>query len=783
MKTATWLKHFRNRLAGHSGQRTIRRNTRLRLETLEERAVPATTVYFDDFVGNMTVDSAGNQYVNYSKVHGTVDLDPDPAHAYLVTGFDYTDWGSNTNGQFLVKYSPDRQILWVKSAAANELPFVNGVQIGWDAGIEYLYTFGLSITKMNLDGSVVWSTPTSPAISSIAIDTDGAIYGDGPGILLSKWAADGTFQWSRTTTVGGSGGVAVANGVVYVGGMYQNTSINIGGVTLTDDRIDSASTSPDGFLAAYDTNGNFQSVAHFIDAQPKFVRAVGSDVYLTAQFGYTADLDPTASQKLLTPGDINGENLAVARLTYNASPTPTWALGWAEKFVSNYQNTGGGLDVSGNALYVSGQFGGTTDFDPGSGTYNLTAGGVEDIFVMKLDGATGGLTWVTQMGSTRWLAVGPVQESVGLVLTPTGIYLGGTVAHGTVNFVGTDRTTNKIMDAGLDKDAFLAKLGTDGSYQWSFGVGAVGRTLDNGDIGYSESGSGWKDSSFGMDGDSRTHAKGTGSSTATWTFSGLQNGMYQVIMKFPLGNSPKRNASNAPFRVNGTLVTVDQTTAPNDIAPEYLEGVWENLGTFAVTNGTMTVVLSDAANGVVTADVVRIWFVAPPAPLLAASAPAGPPAAGALSLTTVPPLFDEALRRWQAAGVDTSSLHGIDIRIADLGGLMLGQASGHTITLDDNAAGWGWFVDRTPGDDSEFTTPGNQGERNRMDLLTVIEHEIGHVLGYEHEESGVMIDTLPAGTRRTPGSDASLSDFAQIDWLSAANELAPLGQRAHNRLT
>ena len=44
-------------------------------------------------------------------------------------------------------------------------------------------------------------------------------------------------------------------------------------------------------------------------------------------------------------------------------------------------------------------------------------------------------------------------------------------------------------------------------------------------------------------------------------------------------------------------------------------------------------------------------------------------------------LLPEAIHRWQAAGVDTSALHGIDIRIADLGGTTLGLASGHTIWL------------------------------------------------------------------------------------------------------
>ena len=60
------------------------------------------------------------------------------------------------------------------------------------------------------------------------------------------------------------------------------------------------------------------------------------------------------------------------------------------------------------------------------------------------------------------------------------------------------------------------------------------------------------------------------------------------------------------------------------------------------------------------------------------------------------------------------------VRIADLGGLTLGRADGGIIWLDDNAAGWGWFVDGTPWEDSEFTTPGDQGEQGRMDLLTLL---------------------------------------------------------------
>jgi hypothetical protein len=37
-----------------------------------------------------------------------------------------------------------------------------------------------------------------------------------------------------------------------------------------------------------------------------------------------------------------------------------------------------------------------------------------------------------------------------------------------------------------------------------------------------------------------------------------------------------------------------------------------------------------------------------------------------------------------------------------------------------------------------------------MDLLTVLVHEVGHLLGLPHGEGDVMQDTLPAAARRLP---------------------------------
>jgi subtilisin-like proprotein convertase family protein len=143
-----------------------------------------------------------------------------------------------------------------------------------------------------------------------------------------------------------------------------------------------------------------------------------------------------------------------------------------------------------------------------------------------------------------------------------------------------------------------------------------------------------------------------------------------------------------------------------------------------------------------------IISTAPPSPLLAAAAGSGA-VGGRLSKASLPLIIDEALTRWQRPGTPRLSASDIDVRIADLGGATLGLAAGNTIWLDDNAAGWGWFVDPTPHSDLEFVRPGNQGEQNRMDLLSVVMHELGHVLGHDHDDEGVMAETLAPGTRQT----------------------------------
>jgi hypothetical protein len=59
------------------------------------------------------------------------------------------------------------------------------------------------------------------------------------------------------------------------------------------------------------------------------------------------------------------------------------------------------------------------------------------------------------------------------------------------------------------------------------------------------------------------------------------------------------------------------------------------------------------------------------------------------------------------------------------------------ITIDADAAGWGWFTDA-------FDGPVTVG---RIDLVRVLEHELGHALGLDDADVGVMDASLAPGVR------------------------------------
>lgn len=131
---------------------------------------------------------------------------------------------------------------------------------------------------------------------------------------------------------------------------------------------------------------------------------------------------------------------------------------------------------------------------------------------------------------------------------------------------------------------------------------------DDGDAGFVASGGFFAFVGEGYQNDVTYAAAGSGNEQATWTFTALPAGVYRVSVTW----TPHENrATNAPFTVlDGTTpletFRVNQQAAPGD----FVEGstAWKDLGTgvFTISSGSLTIRLTDDANGYVIADAVRI---------------------------------------------------------------------------------------------------------------------------------------------------------------------------------
>jgi uncharacterized repeat protein (TIGR01451 family) len=134
--------------------------------------------------------------------------------------------------------------------------------------------------------------------------------------------------------------------------------------------------------------------------------------------------------------------------------------------------------------------------------------------------------------------------------------------------------------------------------------------VDNGQAGYTESGPDWQDRTtpLGYGGNLAYAPAGTGQDTATWQVSNLPAGTYDVeVTWYAFSN----RATNAPYSVydGNTLLTaspilVNQQVAPSGITVNGF--IFQSLGQFTISSGTLTVVLSNEANGFVFADALRL---------------------------------------------------------------------------------------------------------------------------------------------------------------------------------
>lgn len=382
-------------------------------------------------------DVNGNVYTA-GYFEGTVDFDPGSGTEMLTA--------DNGNDIFVKKMDANGNLVWVTQLGGTSWEeaygialdpsgnilitgyFTDTLDLDPGTGVNNLISNGsddILVVKMDANGSVLWGANMGgsswEAGHAIATDATGNVYTTGffqetadfdPGtgtydlisaggkdIFVQKLDANGNFEWAKRMGAPGSfiendegtGIVVDDNGYVITVGHFEGSADfnpdDIGTWTLT------SNGQQDIFIQKLDANGNYFWSNSIGGDWDEYVKGVTVDsqnnIVLTGSFRDTVDFDVSAGvTELIADGFSDGYILKLNMLGN---------LIWVNHLTSTGMAEGIGIDVDGhNNIYTTGRFRDTLDIDPGAATNNLITGGIEGIFIQKLD-ENGGFVWGEQL--------------------------------------------------------------------------------------------------------------------------------------------------------------------------------------------------------------------------------------------------------------------------------------------------------------------------------------------------------------------------------------------------
>ncbi|UXX80835.1 Ig-like domain-containing protein [Reichenbachiella carrageenanivorans] len=447
----------------------------------------------DDYAHATCIDANGYIYV-VGSFGGTVDFDPGAGVSELTA--------VAAKDAFILKLNDTGSFIWVKhmrglSASSGSISASSIAVSGTDLYIGGTYStsmdadpsagealFGVGvhlatnsfITKLNTSGGFLWARnwrASNNYLNALAPDGTSVVVGltfkhsmpidpsnyDSPVIYsnnnsmdcyIIRLDEDGLKEWS--TNFGGPDadeirGLAVdASSNIYISGNFRNTVNfnNLGSYELTSAGYN------DIFVMKLASNFSFQWA--------KSVGGTSSD--------YSSDLALDAAGNVVSTGYFAGDNIdfdpgagtsllsSVSADIFVQKLEPDGDFIWAKSFGGTSYDVVYDLNTDLNSnIYLTGNFNGTVDFDPGAGVFELTSAGSNDIYATKLT-AAGELGWAVRMGGAD------VDIGRGIAVDPSGKVVLTGYYQGTSDFdpgAGVSSATSN----GL-YDTFIQKLSPDG---------------------------------------------------------------------------------------------------------------------------------------------------------------------------------------------------------------------------------------------------------------------------------------------------------------------------------
>ena len=397
----------------------------------------------------VAVDAGGNVYTT-GTFQGAADFDPGPGT------FNLTSVGDRGE-VFVSKLDSAGNLVWARQLGGISESLGEGVAV--DAGGNVYTT-----------GSFGGTADFDPGPGTFNLTGVGGFDG-----FVSKLDSAGDFVWARQ--LGGTDsdeGLEVAvdsAGNVYTTGRFAGTAdFDPGPGTFNLTAVEGLGLS-DVFVSKLDSAGNFVWARQLGGINTDIGRGVavdaGGSVYTIGEFQGTADFDPG-------PGTLNLTS-AGQRDVFVSKLDSAGNFVWAKQLGGSNTDRGRAvaLDAAGN-VHATGLFSRTVDFDPGPGTFNLTAAGSNfssDVFVWKLDSG-GNLVWAKQLGGTESDRGHGVALDAGGDVYTTGFFFG------TADFDPGPENLDLTSVGG--NDVFVSKLDSDGNLVWATRTGGTSNDLGSG---------------------------------------------------------------------------------------------------------------------------------------------------------------------------------------------------------------------------------------------------------------------------------------------------------------